>query len=308
VDTLKTAIGSYGHTAGLKDGSVAPDRARFEFVEVSPIIAAFRRMVRGLEFDVCEMAITTYLAAKEYRKPFTAIPVFVVRAFHHTPIAVNTRSGVRSPKDLEGTKVGVRAYTVTTGVWARGILATEYGVDLDRVQWVIFDEEHVQEFKLPPNVETAAPGANMAKMLADGSLAAAIGAGQVDSPDVQPLIPDAAAAQSAWFKKTGIYPINHMIVIKDELLDRDVSLAERVYDAFDQAKQRFLPRLSSGEPLSGEDEALAKRRTLVGDDPIPYGVEPNRKALQAVVQYAFDQHILSRPVPPEAMFAPTRKE
>src|ERR687888_427849 len=238
---LKTAIATYPHTKGLKDGTVTAPGIEFEHVEITPIIAAFRRMCRRLEFDVAEMAITTYLTAKAYNKPFTALPIFVVRQFHHSPIVHNIKSGVQQPKDLEGKKVGVRAYTVTTGVWARGILATEYGVDLDRVQWVIFDEEHVQEFKLPPNVETAAPGANMAKMLADGSPAAAVGAGQGDPPAVQAAIHDAAAAQSAWFKKTGIYPINHMIVIKDELLDRDVSLAERVYDGFDQAKQRFLP-------------------------------------------------------------------
>ena len=301
-ERLKTAIGTYGHTAALKDGSVTPEGAEWDMVEVSPIVNAFRRMVRTQEFDVSEMAITTYLAAREYHKPFTAIPVFPVRAFHHAPIAVNTRSGVREPKDLEGKKVGVRAYTVTTGVWARGILATEYGVDLDRVTWVVFDEEHVQEFRPPPNVEHASPGATIGQLLASGELAAAIGAGQVDSPDVKPLIPDASAAQSAWYRKTGIYPINHMVVIKDALLEQDGSLAGRVYDAFDQAKQMFLRRLDSGQALSGEDEALAKRRSLVGNDPVPYGIQPNRPALEAIIRFAQDQHILSKAVAPEEIF------
>lgn len=303
MQTLKTAIGTYGHTAALKDGSVKPEGAELDMVEISPIIAAFRRMVRGLEFDVSEMAITTYLAAREYHKAFTAIPIFPVRAFHHAPIAYNTRSEVREPKDLEGKRVGVRAYTVTTGVWARGILASEYGVDLDKVQWVIFDEEHVQEFRPPANVETAAQGANMGKMLADGDLAAAIGAGPVDSPDVKPLIQDAAAAQAAWYRKTGVYPINHMIVIQDSLLEQDGSVAGRVYAAFAEAKQRFLQRLNAGESLSSEDEALAKRRALVGDDPLPYGIEANRPALETIIQYARDQHILSQAVAPEAIFA-----
>lgn len=300
--TLKTAIGSYGHTAALKDGIVQVPGIHFDFVEVSPIIAAFRRMVRNLEFDVCEMAITTYLAAREYGKPFTAIPIFPVRAFHHTPTTYNTTSGVQSPKDLEGKKVGVRAYTVTTGVWARGILATEYGLDLDKVTWVIFDEEHVSEFKMPANVEKAPAGANMGAMLASGELAAAIGAGPVESPDVKPLIPDASNAQNEWFKRTGIYPINHMIVIKDELLNADPSLAGKVYQAFDEAKQAFLKRLDSGESLSGEDEAVSKRRALVGSDPLPYGIEPNRKALETIIQFAADQHILSRVVKPEEIF------
>ena len=302
VERLKTAIGTYGHTAALKDGTVKPDGAEWEMVEVSPIVNAFRRMVRQQEFDVSEMAITTYLAAREYQKPFTAIPIFPVRAFHHAPIAVNTRSGVKDPKDLAGKKVGVRAYTVTTGVWARGILATEYGVDLDKVTWVVFDEEHVQEFAAPSNVEFAGPGKKIGDMLASGELAAAIGAGQVDSPDVKPLIPDAQAAQGAWYRKTGIYPINHMVVIKDALLNQDRSLAGRVSQAFEEAKQVFLRRLDSGEGMSAEDEALGKRRALVGDDPIPYGVQANRPALEAIIRFAQDQHILSRAVAPEEIF------
>src|SRR4029453_10639892 len=127
---LKAAVATYAHTKGLKDGSVTAPGIRFEHIEVNPIVAAFRRMVRTLEFDVSERAITTYLAPKSPGKPFTALPIFVMRQFHHAPIVYNVQSGVKSPKDLEGKKVGVRAYTVTTGVWARGILATEYGVDL----------------------------------------------------------------------------------------------------------------------------------------------------------------------------------
>ena len=148
---LNTAIATYPHTKGLKDGTVTAPGLQFEHLEISPIIVAFRRMCRGLEFDVCEMAITTYLTARAYHKPFTALPVFVLRQFHHAPIVYNVKSGVTSPKDLEGKKVGVRAYTVTTGVWARGILATEYGVDLSKVTWVLNDEEHVEEYhqKLP---------------------------------------------------------------------------------------------------------------------------------------------------------------
>ena len=164
---LKTAIATYPHTQGLKDGTVTAPDIEFEHVEITPIIAAFRRMCRRLEFDVAEMAITTYLTAKAYHKPFTALPVFVVRQFHHSPIVYNVKSGVASPKDLEGKKVGVRAYTVTTGVWARGILATEYGVDLSKVTWVLADEEHVEEYHkhYPANVVYQA-GANLAAMVA----------------------------------------------------------------------------------------------------------------------------------------------
>lgn len=303
--TLKTAIATYGHTAALKDGSVKPRGLGFDYVEISPIINAFRRMVRQLEFDVSEMAITTYLAAKAYNKPFTAIPVFVVRAFHHGAVAYNVKSGVQSPKDLEGKRVGVRAYTVTTGVWARGILASEYGVDLDKINWVIFDEEHVKEFALPKNVEVAPEGSNMGDMLVAGDLAAGIGAGRLDSPDVKPLIPNAQDAQTEWYKKTGIYPINHTIVIKDSLLAEEPWVADELYAAFKASKEAFLGRLTAGRDLSDEDQAVDKMRRLVGEDPLPYGVAPNRKALDAIIQFAADQHILPRKYSADEVFVPS---
>lgn len=299
---LKTAIATYPHTQGLKDGTVTAPGIQFEYLEVSPIIAAFRRMCRTLEFDVSEMAITTYLTARAYHKPFTALPVFVVRQFHHAPIVYNVKSGVESPQDLEGKKVGVRAYTVTTGVWARGILATEYGVDLDKVTWVVVDEEHVQEYQKPSNV-LERPGANLGQMLAKGELAAAIGAGPVDSPDVKPLIPSAREAEAAWYRKTGIYPLNHTVVVKDSLLKADPTLAPRLFGAFREAKAVFLKQLGSGAELSGDAQALAQRRSVVGDDPLPNGLAKNRKALEAIIQFARDQKILPRTVSPEEMFA-----
>ena len=175
---LKTAIATYPHTQALKTGDVSAGELAFEHIEVSPITRAFRRMCRALEFDVAEMAITTYLTAKAYNKPFTAIPVFIMRQFHHAPIVYNVHAGVRSPKDLEGKRVGVRAYTVTTGVWARGILATEYGVDLSKVTWVLSDEEHVDDYHphYPANVVSQV-GANLSEMVAKGELDAAIGVG-----------------------------------------------------------------------------------------------------------------------------------
>ena len=299
---LKTAIATYPHTKGLKDGTVSVPGVQFEHVEVSPIIGAFRRMCRTLDFDLCEMAITTYLTAKAHYKRFTALPVFVMRQFHHSPIVYNVKSGVRAPKDLEGKKVGVRAYTVTTGVWTRGILATEYGVDLDKVTWVVVDEEHVQEYRKPANVMERA-GANLAKMLVEGELAAAIGVGNVDSPDVKPLIPDAAETEAAWYRKTGIYPINHTVVVKDALLQSDSSLAPRLFAGFETAKAEFLKQLSSGADLPADAQALARRRSIVGDDPLPNGLSRNRKALEAIVRFAHEQKILPRVVAPEELFA-----
>ena len=299
--TLKTAIATYPHTKALKDGTVTAPGLQFDHVEVSPIVGAFRRMVRTLEFDVSEMAITTYLTAKAYDKAFTALPVFIMRQFHHSPIVYNVKSGVQSPKDLEGKQVGVRAYTVTTGVWTRGILATEYGVDLDKVTWVVVDEEHVQEYRKPSNV-IERPGANLGALVAQGELAAAIGAGRVESPEVKPLIPNAADAEAAWYRKTGIYPINHTVVVKDSLLRADPTLAPRLVTAFTEAKAVFLRQLSSGADLSADAQTLAKRRSVVGDDPLPYGMAANRKALEAVIRFAHDQKILPRKVAPEEMF------
>src|SRR5712691_11279437 len=188
---LKSVTRTQGNNRALKDGTVKPKTFAFDFEEVDPLIAAFRRMVRGNEFDICEMAITTYICAKAHGKPMTAVPVFLVRAFHHGAILVNTKAGIRTPKDLEGRKVGVnRGYTGTTGLWPRSILQDEHGVDLGKITWVLSGDEHVAEYRPPANVVTIEPGDKMADMLAAGAFAAAIGV-EVEHPDVKPLIPDA---------------------------------------------------------------------------------------------------------------------
>ena len=136
--TLKAAFVTRGHTRALKDGTVKPRTFDFDVEEVPVIINAFRRMVRGLEFDISEMAMTTYICARAHGKAFTALPIFPMRAFHHGAIVYNTKAGITGPKDLEGRKVGVnRGYTVTTGLWARSILQHQYGVDLGRITWVL---------------------------------------------------------------------------------------------------------------------------------------------------------------------------
>src|SRR5689334_19542205 len=199
---LTAVTRTQGNNQALKDGTVKPKTFDFEFIEVNPLIDAFRRMVRGLEFDICEMAITTYVCARAHGKRFTALPVFLVRAFHHGAILYNTKAGIRSPKDLEGRKVGVnRGYTVTTGLWARSVLADEHGA----------------EYRPPANVVPIAPGKKMADMVASGELAAAIGI-EVESPDVKPLIPDAQEAGLAALRRRGHYPINHTVVVKNDVL------------------------------------------------------------------------------------------
>src|SRR5258708_39148856 len=243
---LRTVTRTQGNNRALKDGTVQPRSFAFHFEEVDPLIAAFRRMVRGNEFDICEMAITTYICAKEHGKPMTAVPVFLVRAFHHGAILVNTRAGIRIPKDLEGKKVGVnRGYTVTTGVWARSILQDEHGVDLGKITWVLSGDEHGAEYLAPANVVPIDKGKTMGDMLASGELAAAIGV-DVKAPDVKPLIPNALEAGLAALRQRGDYPINHLVVIKDELIAKHGDLAADVLDDFEHAKHNIIPRLKSG--------------------------------------------------------------
>src|SRR6202140_5691110 len=169
---LKIAIGGYGHTRALKSGDVRIEGVDPAFVEVVPIIGAFRRMVRDVEFDICEMAPATYMIARALGAPYIAMPVFLMRRFHHGGFVVRPEAGIKVPKDLEGKKVGVRAYSVTTGVWTRGIFANEYGLDSSKVTWVVDDEEHVTTLKLPPNVVHTPAGRSLASMRASGELQA----------------------------------------------------------------------------------------------------------------------------------------
>jgi 4,5-dihydroxyphthalate decarboxylase len=306
--TLKTVTRTQGNNEALKDGTVRPKTFNFAFEEVDPLIAAFRRMVRGNEFDICEMAITTYICAKAHGKPMTAIPIFIVRAFHHGAILVNTKAGIRTPKDLEGKKVGVnRGYTVTTGVWARSILQQEHGVDLGKITWVLSGDEHVAEYKAPSNVVPMEKGKNMADMLVSGEIVAAIGV-EIDHPDVKPLIPNALDAGLAALRKTGHYPINHLVVIKDELIAKHPDLAADVFNAFAESKRIYLERLKSGkiEKLTGADKVHQKVMEIAGD-PLPYGIEPNRKIVEELIQHALTQGIITKPVTVEELFAPSTR-
>jgi 4,5-dihydroxyphthalate decarboxylase len=302
---LKTVTRTQGNNEALKSGAVKPKSFQFDFIEVDPLIAAFRRMVRGLEFDICEMAMTTYICARAYGKRMTAVPVFLVRAFHHGAILVNSKAGIATPKDLEGRKVGVnRGYTVTTGVWARGVLASEHGVDLSRITWVLSGDEHVAEYRPPSNVVPIPAGKQMADMLISGELAAAIGI-EIEHPDILPLIPNALEAGLAALRTRGHYPINHLVVIKDDLLDADPALAADVFEAFAAAKRLYVDRLKAGkiEKPTGVDKVHQRVMQIIGD-PLPYGIAPNRKVIDELIGHALAQGIISKPVLAEELFAP----
>lgn len=300
---LKTAFVTRGHTKALKDGTVKPRTFDFDIEEVPVIINAFRRMVRGLEFDIAEMAITTYICARAHGKAFTALPIFPMRAFHHGAIVYNTKSGISSPKDLEGRKVGVnRGYTVTTGVWARSILQHQYGVDLERIAWVLSGDEHVAEYRPPSNVVPIEKGKKLEELVASGEIPAAIGV-QIDSPDVKPLIPNAREAGFEALRERGLYPINHTVVVRNDVLAAHPDLAPDIFNAFAEAKRPYVNRLVAGEIERPEDAVFKKVLEMTGD-PLPYGIAPNRRALEALIGYSVEQGIIPRAVAVEELFPP----
>jgi 4,5-dihydroxyphthalate decarboxylase len=302
---LRTVTRTQGNNQALKDGTVRPVTFDFNFEEVPVLVDGFRRMVRGLEFDVCEMALTTYLCAKSHGKRFTALPIFLVRGFHHGAILVNRRAGIKEPKDLEGRYLGVnRGYTVTTGVWARGVLQTEYGVDLNNVTWVLSGDEHVQEYQPPANVAPLNPRIDMERVVTEGELDGVINL-QIDHADVMPLIPHAEEAGYRALRERGHYPANHLIVVRDELLEAEPHLAAEIFEAFAESKRLYVERLRAGtiEKPTAVDRMYKRVMEITGRDPLPYGIEPNRAMLEELMGHAIDQKIIREPMRIEDMFA-----
>ena len=311
---LKIAIGTYGHTRALKWGDVRIEGVEPAFVEVVPIIGAFRRMVRDVEFDICEMAPTTYMIARALGAPYIALPIFLMRRFHHGGFVVRPDAGIKVPKDLEGKKVGVRAYSVTTGVWTRGIFVNEYGLDSGKVTWVVDDEEHVTTLKLPPNVVHAPEGKSLQSMMKAGEIQAGFtgpaGVGRAGPPvsgwdqasaaaaaaDTYPeLIADVEKVEADWFRNSGIYPIHGLIVVKDEHIKRHPWLARSLMNAFVAAKKPYLEDLKRGQGDSPEDKRYRNFLSLMSD-PLPYGIAANRPSIEALVTYSLQQKLIpSRP-------------
>jgi 4,5-dihydroxyphthalate decarboxylase len=315
---LKIAIATAGHTAAVKDGTVPIAGVEANFVEVVPIIAAFRRMVRDVEFDVCEMAPTTYLIARARGAPYIALPIFVMRRFHHGGFVVRPEAGIKVPKDLEGKQVGVRAYSVTTGVWTRGIFQNEYGLDPSKVTWVVDDEEHVTTLKLPQNVIHALPGQSLASMMASGALQAGFtgpagigrsGAptanweqgGQTPAQNYPELIENSAAVEADWYRHTGIYPIHGTIVVKTDVLEKNPGVARALYDAFNTAKNAYVERLKHGEGDADNDKRYRSFIPLMGD-PLPYGMKANHASIEALMTYALQQKLIPEQMPLEQAF------
>ena len=290
IDTLSACIGNYPHTQALKKGAIPSDRVALNFTDVSPVNRAFLMMVRELKFDVCEMAIVTYLQAKAYGKPLMLLPATMLGRFQHGALLYNSERGIVRVEDLPGRRVGVRAFSQTTGVWLRGILWKDYGLDLGSVKWVTFEDAHVAEYRDPPGVERAAAGKDIAKMLLDGELDAAIFGGEMPAdPRLKSVIPDADAAGKAWYGKYATVPINHMVVVKDALARSRPDVVREVYRLLLDSKK------AAGLPKAG------------AVDFVPFGFDAVRPALELMSSYALEMKIVPRRYAVEELFDDTTR-
>lgn len=275
---MKALLGDYPCTAALKKGTIRSDRVRLDFADVQPPSAGFKRVVRDLEFDVAELAITTFLMAKAYGKPLRLLPAVVVGRLQHAFLVRNAERGPLAPRDLPGKRVGVRSYSVTTGMWLRGILAEDHGVDPDGITWVTFEEAHVAEFRDPPNVARAPAGKDVLGMLLAGEIdAAVVGDGKPADPRIVPVIPDADAAARDWQRRKGAIQINHMVVVKDTVNKADADEVSRL---------------------------LAQSISATGNPEMnPYGVGANRRNLEVAIDFVYRQRLIPRRFAAEELYA-----
>ncbi len=288
---LRSALAPYPHVRGLLDGSIASDRIRFEFEAVEPITGAFRRMVRTLDFDLCEISLTTLAQARAYAKPIVALPVVVMRGFHHAALVCRQDSPIRGPTDLAGKRVGVRAFSQTTGIWVRGILLDEYGVNHREITWVTQEDAHVQEYADPSNVARIRPDQRLNNMLLAGEIDAGIALTGLDAALVRPVIPDAEAAAATWYRKAGAYPVNHVVCLRTALAEAHPWLAAELFRLFSAAKA-----------AAAKPSAAARYAALIGGDPLPYGLDANRGGIALCLRYAAEQGLVGRVYAPEELF------
>ena len=229
---LRTLLGDHPGTAALKKGLIKSDLVEFDFVEYSPTNKGFKPMVREGAFDVSEMAIVTYLMAKSFDKPMVLLPNVVLARFQHGYALYNAKHGTLTPADLNGKRVGIRSFTTTTGAWLRGILANDYGVDLNSIDWVTFEEAHVAEYV--DTTKRAPAGKQIIQMLLDGELDAVLGE-QVEHPDLRPLFADVKMEAARWFGTHAVAPINHMVVVKQDLSAQHPDIVREVYRMLSEA-------------------------------------------------------------------------
>ena len=293
---LKAVSRSQGANRDVKSGQIKPNGFELDFEEWPVLVKAFRAMVREQAFDICEMALTTYICARQHGLPLIGIPIFLVRGFHHDKISVANDSDIRRVEDLAGAKIGVnRGYTVTTGVWARTILERE-GLDLNDVTWVRSSDEHVEAYSPPQNVEMIPEGNSLEKMLISGELSAVAGMapGDFSSDKIRTLITDPDQSALRALDRSGFYPINHLIVMTESIVEAFPTLPEALFDCFSEQKRQYLNGLTA-QPTADDDEIDARNRRLqsLGFDPLPYGLEPNEQVLNELIESGLRQKILS---------------
>jgi len=273
VVTLQTLLASYPNTDALRNGAVSSPLVNFAFADVKVANKAFKALVREQKFDLSELAIVTFLQAIAFGKPYVLVPAVVVARGQHHAIFYNPDRGQLAPSDLNGLRVGVRAYTQTTGAWIRGILEEDYGVDFKRVQWVTFEDPHVAEYQDPAWVQRAPAGNEMEQMLLDGKLDAAI-FGRENPEGLMPLIPDADAVAHRWAERHGGIPINHMVVVKESVADSRPDVVREVYR------------------LLQESERVSARKE--NDGALRFGIEAVRKSLETIIDYSVRQDLIPR--------------
>ncbi len=291
---LRIALSPLAHHRALRDGSITIPGVSFDWVDVPRLPDIFARMGRALEFDVCELSVMTYLLAREYGLPISAIPVVPRHAFHHGDFMINTGAGISEPSDLEGKRVGTRSWTLTPGVLGRGILADEYGVDPESITWVLAGEEHLREAeaRLPGNT-VPSHGTNLFDALDSGVIDAGIAGvniGRRQSPNVTALFPNAIELDRREHERTGIVPVFTTIVIHDRVLESRPWLAEALYEAFRNARNHGL------EP----DPSVLE---VVDADPVPFGLNENRGGFEQLIRLGHEQGILTAPLDVDALFA-----
>ncbi len=299
---LTIAIFKHGQWDALRDGEVSPDGIVLQHVEVG---SPYRPMVRELAFDVAEIALTTYVCAKSFDIPITAIPIFSNRDVTMTPVVYNTRSGIKQPKDLEGKRVGIRSYTVTNNTQCRGLLSYGYGVDTSKVRWVVSDDAHVAEYRDPENVERAPDGQRLEDMLAAGDIDAGVQLRAEVGGDLQYLINEEQGDEIGlrFFRETGVYPIGHVMTITDAVLEQHPWVGRSLFEAFVESKDRYLEGLDKRADVSRRDTQAIRNREIVGGDPFPMGLALNRKSMEGMLDMYVEQQIIPASMTVDSLFA-----
>ena len=284
--TLKTLLGNYANTRALREGTLKPTSFAFDFADVKVPNRAFKRVVRELEFDVAELALVTFFQAKAYGKPLSLMPAVIgAGRFQHHCLVHNAARGHIGVAQLGGKRIGIRAHAQTTVTWVRGVLAQDYGVALDQVRWVTFEDGHLAEFPDPANFERARADRTMVDMLLAGELdAAIIGTELPDDDRLQPVLPDPHAAAAAWGARHGMVPINHMVAVRTEIMRERPDVVREMYALMQQGKQ------------------MAATPGGAGPDLTPFGIEANRHSLELLLGYSYDQGLLPRPFEVDELF------